>query len=165
MTADSTGTDGRLWDAVDSQALLLATDTPPPYPEDFDPPSVFFSPQISPADQALARLTSPASSDSTNQRESPPMDTCDLRYDMSLGFLTVRSHCRCFSVLNLSFAALITVLWPWKWTAKRTASSQSLFFPRSRQMSTKAKTEWKPLVPPLTFLALAANPPRRVNPP
>ncbi|XP_073333999.1 rho guanine nucleotide exchange factor 28 [Pagrus major] len=78
VTGDSTGTDGRLWDAVDSEALLLATDTPPPYSEDFDPPSVFFSPQISPADQALARLTCPASSDSTNQRESPPMDTCDL---------------------------------------------------------------------------------------
>ncbi|KAM8743943.1 rho guanine nucleotide exchange factor 28 isoform 4-T4 [Acanthopagrus schlegelii] len=74
VTGDSTGTDGRLWDAVDSEALLLATDTPPPCPEDFNSPSVFFSPQISPADQALARLTRPACS----QRESPPMDTCDL---------------------------------------------------------------------------------------
>ncbi|XP_036973185.1 rho guanine nucleotide exchange factor 28 isoform X4 [Acanthopagrus latus] len=78
VTGDSTGTDSRLWDAVDSEALLLATDTPPPCPEDFNSPSVFFSPQISPADQALARLTRPAFSDSTSQRESPPMDTCDL---------------------------------------------------------------------------------------
>ncbi|KAM7368740.1 hypothetical protein PAMP_013050 [Pampus punctatissimus] len=70
VTTDSTGTDSGLWDTVDSDDLLLATDTPPPYSED--------SPQLSPADQALTRLKRLASSESTNQRGSPPMDTCDL---------------------------------------------------------------------------------------
>ncbi|KAI3362135.1 hypothetical protein L3Q82_012465, partial [Scortum barcoo] len=72
VTGDSSGTDGGLWDTVDSEDLLLATDTPPPYSEDFYPPS------LSLADQALARLNHPASFEPTNQRESPPMDTCDL---------------------------------------------------------------------------------------
>ncbi|KAM7392557.1 hypothetical protein PAMA_007597 [Pampus argenteus] len=70
VTTDSTGTDSGLWDTVDSDDLLLATDTPPPYSEG--------SPQLSPADQALTRLKRLASSESTNQRGSPPMDTCDL---------------------------------------------------------------------------------------
>ncbi|KAM9338704.1 rho guanine nucleotide exchange factor 28 [Symphorus nematophorus] len=78
VTRDSTGTDSGLWDTVDSEDLLLATDTPPPYSEDFYPPSVPCSPPLSPADQALARLNRPASSELSNQRDSPPMDTCDL---------------------------------------------------------------------------------------
>ncbi|XP_069556899.1 rho guanine nucleotide exchange factor 28 [Brachyistius frenatus] len=74
----STGTDGGLWDIVDTEDLLLATDTPPPYSEGFYPPSVPCSPQLSPVDRALTRLNGPASSERTNQRDSPPMDTCDL---------------------------------------------------------------------------------------
>ncbi|XP_038589452.1 LOW QUALITY PROTEIN: rho guanine nucleotide exchange factor 28 [Micropterus salmoides] len=76
VTRDSTGTDSGLWDTVDSEDLLLATDTPPPYSEDFY--SVPCSPPLSPADQALVRLNDPASSEPTNQTESLPMDTCDL---------------------------------------------------------------------------------------
>lgn len=80
VTSDSTGTDSGLWDTVDSEDLLLATDTPPPYSEDSYPPSVPCSLPLSPADQALTRLNRLASSEPTNQRDSPPMDTCDLRY-------------------------------------------------------------------------------------
>ncbi|KAK9532337.1 hypothetical protein VZT92_009725 [Zoarces viviparus] len=76
VTRDSTGTDSGLWDAVDSEDLLPATDTPPPYSEDFYLVSLPCSPPLSPADQALARLHRPASSEPT--RESPPVDTCDL---------------------------------------------------------------------------------------
>ncbi|KAM6901040.1 rho guanine nucleotide exchange factor 28 isoform 3-T3 [Lycodopsis pacificus] len=76
VTRDSTGTDSGLWDAVDSEDLLPATDTPPPYSEDFYLPSLPCSPPLSPADQALARLNRPVSSEPT--RDSPPMDTCDL---------------------------------------------------------------------------------------
>lgn len=83
VTRDSAGTDSGLWDTVDSEDLLLATDTPPPFSEDFSPPSDPCSPPLSPPDQALARLSRPASSEPTNQRESPPMDTCDLRYHTS----------------------------------------------------------------------------------
>ncbi|XP_051267668.1 rho guanine nucleotide exchange factor 28 isoform X1 [Dicentrarchus labrax] len=75
VTRESTGTDSGLWDTVDSEDLLLATDTPPPYPEDLYSPC---SPPLSPADQALTRLNRPASSETTTQRESPPMDSCDL---------------------------------------------------------------------------------------
>ncbi|XP_078018226.1 rho guanine nucleotide exchange factor 28 isoform X2 [Epinephelus lanceolatus] len=78
VTTDSTGTDSGLWDTVDSEDLLLATDTPPPYSEDSYPPSLPCSPPLSPPDQALARLNRPLSSEPTNQSESPPMDTCDL---------------------------------------------------------------------------------------
>uniref|UniRef100_A0A3B5AMK6 Rho guanine nucleotide exchange factor 28-like n=1 Tax=Stegastes partitus TaxID=144197 RepID=A0A3B5AMK6_9TELE len=77
VTSDSTGTDGGLWDTVDSEDLLLATDTPPPYSEDYSP-SVTGSPPLSPVIQALTRLTRPASSELIDQRDSPPMDTCDL---------------------------------------------------------------------------------------
>lgn len=81
MTRDSTGTDSGLWDTVDSDdLLLLATDTPPPYSDDFYTASLPCSPPLSPAGQALARLSRPAYSEPTDQRESPPMDTCDLRY-------------------------------------------------------------------------------------
>ena len=82
VTSDSTATDSGLWDTVDSEDLLLATDTPPPYTEDFYSPSVPCSLplQLSRADQALARLSRLTSPESTNQRDSPPMDTCDLRY-------------------------------------------------------------------------------------
>ncbi|XP_071768129.2 rho guanine nucleotide exchange factor 28-like [Centroberyx gerrardi] len=86
VTSDSTGTDSRLWDAADSEDLLLATDTPPPGPpflsEDRHPPplplSIPSSPSLSPADQVLARLSRPAFCDLTDQRESPPLETCDL---------------------------------------------------------------------------------------
>uniref|UniRef100_UPI0037E89362 rho guanine nucleotide exchange factor 28 isoform X2 n=1 Tax=Semicossyphus pulcher TaxID=241346 RepID=UPI0037E89362 len=77
VTSGSTGTDGGFCDAVDSDDLP-ATDTPPPYSEDFCPPSVPCSLPLSPADQALARLNRPAFSEPTDQRESPPMETCDL---------------------------------------------------------------------------------------
>ncbi|XP_018529451.1 rho guanine nucleotide exchange factor 28 isoform X2 [Lates calcarifer] len=79
VTRDSTGTDSSLWDTVDSQDLLLATDTPPPCSEEnFFPHSEPCSPPPSPADQALARLNRPTSFEPTNERYSPPMDTCDL---------------------------------------------------------------------------------------
>ncbi|XP_074474476.1 rho guanine nucleotide exchange factor 28 isoform X3 [Sebastes fasciatus] len=78
VTRDSTGTDSGLWDTVDSEDLLPATDTPPPYSGDFSPPSLPCSLPLSPTDQALARLSRPTSSEPTNHRESPPMDTCDL---------------------------------------------------------------------------------------
>ncbi|XP_059214037.1 rho guanine nucleotide exchange factor 28 [Centropristis striata] len=78
VTRDSTGTDSGLWDTVDSEDLLPATDTPPPCSEDFSPLSLPCSPSLSPADQALARLNRPTSSEATSQRESPPMDNCDL---------------------------------------------------------------------------------------
>ncbi|XP_060917750.1 rho guanine nucleotide exchange factor 28 isoform X1 [Labrus mixtus] len=78
-TSDSTATDESLWDAAD---LLPATDTPPPPPppqsEDCPPPFLPDPLPLSPADQALARLSRPLFSEPTNQRESPPMDTCDL---------------------------------------------------------------------------------------
>ncbi|KAM3843308.1 rho guanine nucleotide exchange factor 28-like, partial [Diretmus argenteus] len=90
VTSGSTGTDSRLWDAADSEVLLLATDTPPPRPafpsEDSHPPtSLPLSPppspshlSPSPAGQVLARLKRPTSSDLSNQSESPPLETCDL---------------------------------------------------------------------------------------
>ncbi|XP_029921750.1 rho guanine nucleotide exchange factor 28 isoform X2 [Myripristis murdjan] len=86
VTSDSTGTEGRLWETEDSEDLLLATDTPPPrlpfISEDSHPGSLGLSlapsPPLSPPDQALARLTRPASSDQASQRESPPPETCDL---------------------------------------------------------------------------------------
>nr|XP_046230151.1 rho guanine nucleotide exchange factor 28 isoform X2 [Scatophagus argus] len=78
VTRDSTGTDSGLWETEDSEDLLPAADTPPPCSEDFCPSSVPCSPPLSPADQALARLNRLASSEPTNQRKSPPMDTCDL---------------------------------------------------------------------------------------
>lgn len=80
VTSDSTGTEGGIWDMMDSEDLLLATDTPPPFSEDFYPPSAPSSPLLSLADQALTRLNRSASSDPANQRRSPPMDACDLRY-------------------------------------------------------------------------------------
>ncbi|XP_028274419.1 rho guanine nucleotide exchange factor 28 isoform X2 [Parambassis ranga] len=75
VTRDSTGTDGGL---CGSEDLLLATDTPPPFSEDLYPPSAPGSPVLSPVDQALDRLNRPASSEQNSQRDSPPMDTCDL---------------------------------------------------------------------------------------
>nr|XP_020469249.1 rho guanine nucleotide exchange factor 28-like isoform X2 [Monopterus albus] len=75
VTKDSTGTDSGLWDTVDSD-LLLATDTPPPYPEDLS--SEPCSPPLSSAYQALARLNRPTSLEPNTQRNSPPMDTYDL---------------------------------------------------------------------------------------
>ncbi|XP_033979177.1 rho guanine nucleotide exchange factor 28 isoform X1 [Trematomus bernacchii] len=78
VTRGSTGTDSGLWDTVDSDDFLAATDTPPPYSEEFFLPSLPCSPPLSLADQALARLKSPTSSESTNERESSPMETCDL---------------------------------------------------------------------------------------
>ncbi|XP_072228775.1 rho guanine nucleotide exchange factor 28 isoform X4 [Leuresthes tenuis] len=74
VTRDSTGTDGSIWDTED----LLATDTPPPCSEDFEPASIPCSLPLSPVDQTLTKLNHPASSEQTNQRDSPPMETCDL---------------------------------------------------------------------------------------
>lgn len=81
VTGDSVGTDGCLWDSED---LLLATDTPPPCLGHFYPSSIAASQLLSPVDEALTRLNRPASSEWTDQRDSPPMETCDLRYS---GFL------------------------------------------------------------------------------
>ncbi|XP_067341357.1 rho guanine nucleotide exchange factor 28 isoform X3 [Channa argus] len=78
VTRDSTGADSGLWDTVDSDDLLLATDTPPPIPGDVRLPHEACSHPLSPADQALARLNRRTSFDKTNRRDSPPMDTCDL---------------------------------------------------------------------------------------
>lgn len=80
VTRYSTGTDGSLWDTINSEEILLATDTPPPFSEDFYPSSASGSPLLSPVDLALTRLIRPASSEQANQRGSPPMETCDLRY-------------------------------------------------------------------------------------
>ncbi|XP_041826213.1 rho guanine nucleotide exchange factor 28 isoform X2 [Melanotaenia boesemani] len=74
VTRGSTVTDGSLWDTED----LLATDTPPPYSEDIYRASVPCSLPLSSVDQALTRLNCPASSEQTNQRDSLPMETCDL---------------------------------------------------------------------------------------
>lgn len=84
VTGESTATEGMIWDTVDSEDLLLATDTPPPHSEDFCPPSESRSPRLSPADQALARLNRSVSLEPTGQSETPPMDTCDLRYETDL---------------------------------------------------------------------------------
>ncbi|XP_034458148.1 rho guanine nucleotide exchange factor 28 isoform X3 [Hippoglossus hippoglossus] len=73
VTSDSTGTDSGLWDAVDTQDLLLTTDTPPPCPENLCPQL-----HSSPADQALAKLSCPTSFEPTDERDTPPMDACDL---------------------------------------------------------------------------------------
>ncbi|XP_051794630.1 rho guanine nucleotide exchange factor 28 isoform X2 [Acanthochromis polyacanthus] len=78
VTSDSTGTDGGSWDTLDSEDLLIVTDTPPPYSEDFSSPSGNCSPPLSPVIQALTRITRPASSEVIDQRDSLPMDTCDL---------------------------------------------------------------------------------------
>ncbi|XP_041666310.1 rho guanine nucleotide exchange factor 28 isoform X2 [Cheilinus undulatus] len=78
VTSDSTGTDGVLWDTVDSEDLHPATDTPPPHSEDFQPPYLPESLLLSPADQALARLNRPLFSEPLNQRENLTMDSCDL---------------------------------------------------------------------------------------
>ncbi|XP_023121248.2 rho guanine nucleotide exchange factor 28 isoform X2 [Amphiprion ocellaris] len=78
VTSGSTGTDGGLWDTLDSEDLLLATDTPPPYSEDFYSPSGTCSLPLSPVIQALTRITRPTLSEAIDQRDSLPMDTCDL---------------------------------------------------------------------------------------
>nr|XP_019938029.1 PREDICTED: rho guanine nucleotide exchange factor 28-like [Paralichthys olivaceus] len=78
VTSDSTGTDSGLWDGVDSQDLLLTTDTPPPSSENLCPSSALSSLPLSPADRALARLSFPTSFQPTDERDSPPMDASDL---------------------------------------------------------------------------------------
>ncbi|KAK2818736.1 hypothetical protein Q5P01_024297 [Channa striata] len=78
VTRDSTGTDSGLWDTVDSDDLLLATDTPPPGPEDVHLTRVPSSHPLSPADQALARLNHLTFIEKIHHRDSPPVDTCDL---------------------------------------------------------------------------------------
>ncbi|XP_026210237.1 rho guanine nucleotide exchange factor 28 isoform X2 [Anabas testudineus] len=77
VTRDSTGTDSGLWDTVDSEDLLQATDTPPPCSDVFCLPSVPSHP-LSPVDQSLARLNCPNFFETTNHRHSPTMDACDL---------------------------------------------------------------------------------------
>ncbi|KAM8828710.1 rho guanine nucleotide exchange factor 28 isoform 4-T4 [Spinachia spinachia] len=66
VTGDSTGTgDSGLWDATDSQGSRLPPGASPP--------------PLSPADQALARLSRPASSEPAGRRDSPaPADACGL---------------------------------------------------------------------------------------
>lgn len=79
VTVDSTATEGLVTDAVDPEDLPLIPDTPPLHSEDSYPPPEPCSSPLSPADRALARLSRSASSEPTSQRESPPMDVCDLR--------------------------------------------------------------------------------------
>uniref|UniRef100_A0A3P8W4C4 Rho guanine nucleotide exchange factor 28 n=1 Tax=Cynoglossus semilaevis TaxID=244447 RepID=A0A3P8W4C4_CYNSE len=75
VTRDSTATDSGVWDALDTNDLLLVIDTPT-HSSKFS--SVTSSPRCSPADQALARLTRPTSLESTSERDSSPVETCDL---------------------------------------------------------------------------------------
>ena len=75
VTRDSTGTDSGSWDGVDTQDVLLTADTPPPCPQNLCPQL-----HSSPADQALAQLSCPTSFEPTGERDTPPMDACDLRY-------------------------------------------------------------------------------------
>uniref|UniRef100_A0A8C7JLI7 Rho guanine nucleotide exchange factor 28 n=1 Tax=Oncorhynchus kisutch TaxID=8019 RepID=A0A8C7JLI7_ONCKI len=80
---DSSVTDSRVWDTVDSEVLLQqATVTPPPLPpyglEEQQSPFVSSSPLSSPADRALARLNSLSHSYLTNQRGSPPLESPNL---------------------------------------------------------------------------------------
>ncbi|XP_064828293.1 rho guanine nucleotide exchange factor 28-like isoform X2 [Oncorhynchus masou masou] len=80
---DSSVTDSRVWDTVDSEVLLQqATVTPLPLPpyglEEQQSPFVSSSPLSSPADRALARLNSLSHSHLTNQRGSPPLESPNL---------------------------------------------------------------------------------------
>ncbi|XP_063745546.1 rho guanine nucleotide exchange factor 28 isoform X1 [Eleginops maclovinus] len=75
VTRGSTVTDSGLWDTMDSDDFLPATDTPPPYSEKYFLPC---SPPLSLPDQGLTRLKSPSSSESNKETENSPMDTCDL---------------------------------------------------------------------------------------
>lgn len=93
VTVDSTETEGMITDIVDSEDLLLVTDTLPPRSEDFHPPSAPCTPLLSPADRALARLNRSASSEPSSQRESPHMDGCDLRYEQISVFFFRRQQC------------------------------------------------------------------------
>lgn len=79
VTVDSTETEGSVTDAVDPEDLPLIPDAPPLHLEDSHPPPEPCSSPLSPPDRALARLTRSASSEPNSQRESPPMDVCDLR--------------------------------------------------------------------------------------
>ncbi|KAM4634066.1 rho guanine nucleotide exchange factor 28 [Polymixia lowei] len=86
VTSDSTGTDCRARDAGDSEVPLLATDTPPPRRpfrlEGLQPPShplsAPVSPSRAPGDQVLTSPDHSVLPDLTDQRESPPLETCDL---------------------------------------------------------------------------------------
>lgn len=79
VTVDSTETEGLVTDAVDPEDLPLIPDAPPLHLEDSQPPPEPCSSPLSPPDRALARLNRSASSEPNSQRESPPMDVCDLR--------------------------------------------------------------------------------------
>ncbi|KAM9437737.1 rho guanine nucleotide exchange factor 28-like isoform 3-T3 [Salvelinus alpinus] len=82
ITRDSSVTDSRVWDTVDSEVLLQqATVTPPPFGlEEQQSPFVSYSssPLSSPADRALARVNSLSHSYLTNQRGSPPLESPNL---------------------------------------------------------------------------------------
>ncbi|XP_045545813.1 rho guanine nucleotide exchange factor 28 isoform X4 [Salmo salar] len=84
VTRDSSVTDSRVWDTVDSEVLQQATVTPPPLPsfglEEQPSPFVSYSssPLSSSADRALTRLNSLSHSYLTNQRGSPPLESPNL---------------------------------------------------------------------------------------
>ncbi|XP_038821627.1 rho guanine nucleotide exchange factor 28-like [Salvelinus namaycush] len=80
ITRDSSVTDSRVWDTVDSEVLLQqATVTPPPFGlEEQQSPFISSSPLSSPADRALARVNSLSHSYLTNQRGSPPLESPNL---------------------------------------------------------------------------------------
>ncbi|KAF7659596.1 hypothetical protein LDENG_00295630 [Lucifuga dentata] len=136
VTCDSTGTDGGVWDAVGTEDLLLATDTPPPSADDFHPPSL----PLSPADQALTRLNRPFFSEPANQRESPIMETCDLslvavevdsedKSSEPLSPLTpLSSHARKIEDQKESFASSLDL------TCTRTKSASSACDPTPKEM-------------------------------
>lgn len=81
VTVDSTETEGVITDTVDSEDLLLLTDTLPPHLEGFHSPSAPCTPLLSLGERALARLNRSASSEPNSERESPGVDSCDLRYE------------------------------------------------------------------------------------
>lgn len=153
VTVDSTETEGVIMDAVDTEDLLLLTDTPLHHLEDSHPPSAPCSPQLSPADQALARLHCSASSECNSLRGSPPPDSCDLRCERISLFLIRVRFC-----VQMVFSSPVPVQLPWRWTARTKSLKQSLPFPRFRVIG-GVRTEWTRAILPLTSLSLPANRP------
>lgn len=72
VTEGSTATETEIWSTVDSEDRSSPSGA-------CDPQSAPCSPLLSPADQALARLSRSTSHEPFVKRESPPMDSCDIR--------------------------------------------------------------------------------------
>lgn len=72
VTEGSTATESGIWSTVDLEDRSLPSGA-------CDPQSAPCSPVLSPADQALARLSRSTSYEPFVKRESPPMDSCDIR--------------------------------------------------------------------------------------